>query len=153
MSKPATIDEYINTAPPLGHALLNELRTLCRDAAPDAVEQIKWGHPAYVHPDGVILFMFSGHKAHASFAFTPTTRAAFQAELTHYRTGKGTAPPTTHQNDPVPSPRTRTRRRQLDVTSSGTPKGNRSGQYGDDRATIPQAPSGDDSRSGTLFER
>lgn len=90
MSKPATIDEYINTAPPLGHALLNELRTLCRDAAPDAVEQIKWGHPAYVHPDGVILFMFSGHKAHASFAFTPTTRAAFEAELTHYRTGKGT---------------------------------------------------------------
>ena len=53
MSKPATIDEYINTAPPLGHALLNELRTLCRDAAPDAVEQIKWGQPAYVHPDGV----------------------------------------------------------------------------------------------------
>ena len=28
--------------------------------------------------------------AHASFAFTPSTRAAFEAELTNYRTRKGT---------------------------------------------------------------
>lgn len=90
MPKPATINEYINAAPPLGRALLNERRDLSREAAPDAVEQIKWGHPAYVHSDGVILFMFSGHKAHASVAFTPSTRAAFEAELTQYRTGKGT---------------------------------------------------------------
>jgi uncharacterized protein YdhG (YjbR/CyaY superfamily) len=53
-------------------------------------EQLKWGHPAYVHPDGVILFAFSAHKAHASFAVTPTTRAAFAADLIGYRTGKGT---------------------------------------------------------------
>ncbi|WP_207913604.1 hypothetical protein [Dietzia cinnamea] len=39
---------------------------------------------------GVILFMFSGHKAHASMAFTPSTKAAFEAELTRYRTGKST---------------------------------------------------------------
>ena len=90
MSEPATVDEYISTAPPLGRALLSELRALSREVVPDAVEQIKWGHPAYVHPDGVILFMFSGHKTHASVAFTPTTRAAFDAELTDYRTGKGT---------------------------------------------------------------
>lgn len=90
MPKPATVDEYIDAAPPLGRALLSELRSLSREAAGDAVEQIKWGHPAYVHPDGVILFMFSGHKAHASVAFTPSTRAAFEAELTQYRTGTGT---------------------------------------------------------------
>ena len=90
MPKPATVDEYIDAAPPLGRVLLTELRSLSREAVPDAVEQIKWGHPAYVHPDGVILFMFSGHKAHASMAFTPSTKAAFEAELTQYRTGKGT---------------------------------------------------------------
>ena len=90
MFKPTTIDEYINTALPAGRTLLSELRKLSRDAVPDAVEQIKWGHPAYVHPDGVILFMFSGHKTHASLAFTPSTRAAFETELTGYRTGKGT---------------------------------------------------------------
>ena len=55
MPKPSTVYEYIDAAPPLGRALLTELRSLSREAVPDAVEQIKWGHPAYVHPDGVIL--------------------------------------------------------------------------------------------------
>lgn len=69
--------------------MLNQLRALLRDAVPHATEQLKWGHPAYVHPDGVILFMISAHKAHASFAVTPSTRAAFTASLVGYRTGKG----------------------------------------------------------------
>lgn len=90
MQKPTTIDEYINTAPLHSRDRLIELRALCRDAAPLAEEDIKWGHPTYVHPDGVILFMFTGHKAHSSIAFTPSTRAAFADELTTYKTGKGT---------------------------------------------------------------
>ncbi len=90
MTKAVTIDDYIALAPEPGRSLLERLRALCHDAAPHAAEQIKWGHPAYVHPDGVILFMFSAHRAHASFAVTPTTRAAFAADLVGYRTGKGT---------------------------------------------------------------
>jgi len=90
MRKPATIDDYIRSAPEAGVSLLNSLRALCRESAPLASEQLKWGHPAYVHPDGVILFAFSAHKAHASFAVTPTTRAAFAADLVGHRTGKGT---------------------------------------------------------------
>ena len=90
MPKPTTIDDYIEEAPAAGREPLNQLRALCRKAAPHAVEQIKWGHPAYVHPDGVILFMFSAHRAHASFAVTPTTREAFADELGRFRTGKGT---------------------------------------------------------------
>jgi uncharacterized protein YdhG (YjbR/CyaY superfamily) len=88
--EPTTIDDYLRSAPEAGRPMLEQLRALSRDAAPEAIEQLKWRHPAYLHPDGVILFMFSGHKAHASFAFTPTTRAAFTAELVGYRTGKGT---------------------------------------------------------------
>src|SRR5688500_12248852 len=76
--------------PEAGRSLLERLRALCQEAAPRAAEQIKWGHPAYVHPGGVILFMLSAHREHASFAFTPTTRAAFAADLVGYRTGKGT---------------------------------------------------------------
>ena len=90
LPKPTTINDYISAAPKPGGDLLNQLRALCRDAAPHATEHIKWGHPAYVHPDGVILFMFSAHQSHASIAFTPTTRAAFADELRAYRTGKGT---------------------------------------------------------------
>ena len=90
MPKATTIDDYITKSTDAGRELLQQLRALCRTAVPHGVEQIKWGHPAYVHPDGVILFMFSAHKAHASFAVTPTTRAAFADELGTFRTGKGT---------------------------------------------------------------
>jgi uncharacterized protein YdhG (YjbR/CyaY superfamily) len=38
----------------------------------------------------VILFMLSAHKAHASVAFTPSTREAFAEQLTGFETGKGT---------------------------------------------------------------
>ena len=90
MAKAVTVDEYMTLAPEAGRSLLERLRALSQEAAPRAAEQIKWGHPAYVHPSGVILFMLSAHREHASFAFTPTTRAAFAADLVGYRTGKGT---------------------------------------------------------------
>lgn len=90
MPRPTTIDDYIDQAPDAGRGHVRELRALCREAVPEAVEQITWGHPAYVHPDGVILLMFSAHTAHASFAVTPSTRDAFADELGGFRTGKGT---------------------------------------------------------------
>jgi uncharacterized protein YdhG (YjbR/CyaY superfamily) len=100
MPRPTTIDAYLEELTGPGHRLLQQLRALCRNAAPHAVEQIKWGHPAYVHPDGVILFMFSAHQAHASFAVTPSTRAAFADELGTFRTGKGTI--ALPYDDPLP---------------------------------------------------
>jgi uncharacterized protein YdhG (YjbR/CyaY superfamily) len=90
MARPTTVDEYVAQFPESVESRLGEIRSLCRAAVPSALEHLKWGHPAYVHPDGVILFMFSGHKAHASLAFTPSTREAFAPQLRDYRTGKGT---------------------------------------------------------------
>lgn len=90
MAKAVTVDDYMTLAPEAGRSLLERLRAFCQEAAPRAAEQIKWGHPAYVHPGGVILFMLSAHREHASFAFTPTTGAAFAADLIGHRTGKGT---------------------------------------------------------------
>jgi uncharacterized protein YdhG (YjbR/CyaY superfamily) len=68
---------------------MSELRELAIAAAPDATETLKWGDPAYLHPSGVILFILSGHKAHANVMFTPTTRQAFDSELGEYETRKG----------------------------------------------------------------
>jgi uncharacterized protein YdhG (YjbR/CyaY superfamily) len=90
MPSPATIDDYVSDTPEPGRARVIEIRDLCRRAAPHATEAIRWGHPTYLHPEGVILFMFSAHKAHASLAFTPSTKSAFADELAAYRTGKGT---------------------------------------------------------------
>ncbi|MBC9713691.1 DUF1801 domain-containing protein [Streptomyces sp. TRM66268-LWL] len=89
MSKPTTVDEYLEGFAGPGRALLEQLRALAHRAAPDASEEVKWGHPAWVHPSGTILFAMSGHKEHANFVFTPSTREAFDAELVPYATGKG----------------------------------------------------------------
>lgn len=101
MPKPATIDDYVSAIPEPARARVIEIRELCRSGAPHAIEAIRWGHPAYLHPEGVILFMFSAHKAHASLAFTPSTRSAFADELAAYRTGKGTV--TVAYDAPLPT--------------------------------------------------
>lgn len=101
MARPTTVDEYVAQFTQRVQGRLSEIRSLCRAAAPSAEEHIKWGHPAYVHAHGVILFMFSGHKAHVSLAFTPSTREAFAAQLSDYRTGKGTV--ALPYDDPFPT--------------------------------------------------
>ncbi|WUD77452.1 DUF1801 domain-containing protein [Streptomyces sp. NBC_00510] len=90
MSRPQTIDEYIEGFGGQARELLEQLHVLARETVPEANEAVKWGHPAWVHPSGTILFVISGHAKHANFAFTPSTREAFDAELTDFGTGKGT---------------------------------------------------------------
>jgi uncharacterized protein YdhG (YjbR/CyaY superfamily) len=90
MPKARNADEYFANAPTAGQALLTELRHVAKTSAPTATEELRWGYPAYLHPSGVILFMLSAHKAHASAAFTPSTREAFTEQLAGYETGKGT---------------------------------------------------------------
>jgi uncharacterized protein YdhG (YjbR/CyaY superfamily) len=126
MAKPRTVDEYIEGFSGPGRELLERLRTLAREAVPKATEAIKWGHPAWVHPSGTILFMVSGHAKYVSVAFTPSTRAKFDAELADRDTGKSTiklpqgrpAPVgAAEEDDRVPRTRTREGRRALDVTA------------------------------------
>lgn len=90
MARPTTIDEYLGAFPAAERALLEQLRRLAGEAVPDATEAIKWGNPAWVHPSGTILFVVSGHAEHVNFAFTPSTKEAFEAGLAGFDTGKGT---------------------------------------------------------------
>lgn len=84
------MDEYLDGFTGPGRAMLEELRSLAGQAAPEASEAIKWGYPAWVHPSGTILFMVSGHAKHAGVAFTPSTREHFDTDLAGFETGKGT---------------------------------------------------------------
>lgn len=85
--KPVSVEQYIAGFPPEARRRLVELRDLSRAHAPNATEELKWGNPAYSM--GVILFVFSGHKAHANMVFTPSTLQAHLAELEGFDTGKG----------------------------------------------------------------
>lgn len=99
VNKPSTVDEYLDAFPDTAQALLRQLREISRAGAPNAVEGLKWGSPAYSLD--TILFVFSGHKSHANFVFTPSTREAFAKELTAFKTGKGSVQ--LPYTEPVPS--------------------------------------------------
>ncbi|WP_326567823.1 DUF1801 domain-containing protein [Amycolatopsis rhabdoformis] len=90
MPKATTLDEYLAEFAGPARELLDQLHALAREAVPEADVAIKWGHPAWVHPAGTILFVISGHAKHVNFTFTPSTREAFDPELTTVETGKGT---------------------------------------------------------------
>lgn len=88
-AKPATIDDYIAALEEPAASRMRELRALARETVPEAAEALKWGHPAFVHPQGTILFVCSAHRHHANITFTPSAREAFAEELAAFETGKG----------------------------------------------------------------
>jgi uncharacterized protein YdhG (YjbR/CyaY superfamily) len=85
-----TVDEYVEGFTGPGRELLEKLRALAREVVPEASEAVKWGHPAWVHRSGTVLFMVNGYTRHANAVFTPSTLAAFHADLAEFSTGKGT---------------------------------------------------------------
>jgi uncharacterized protein YdhG (YjbR/CyaY superfamily) len=87
--KPKTVDEYINSYTGEQKSQLTKLREIIRETLPDTDEVLKWGAPAAIEKDGMILVVFSGHKQHMNFVVTPSTKQAFEKELSDYPTGKG----------------------------------------------------------------
>lgn len=87
--KPKTVDEYLDSFSGEQKAKLVELRNIIRETLPDTDETLKWGAPATLDKDGMILLVFSGHKQHINLVSTPSTKEALEKELTEYETGKG----------------------------------------------------------------
>ncbi len=85
---PATVDEYLAEVPSVAdRTALSRLRTLIREAAPEAVECISYGMPGY-KLNGY-LAGFAAFKNHCSF-FPGAIVADFANELKPYKTSKGT---------------------------------------------------------------
>ena len=87
--KPKTVEEYIANFPADQKAKLAEIRKIIRKVLPDTTEALKWGAPATINEDGMILVVFSGHKQHMNLVGTPSTREALQGKLADYEAGKG----------------------------------------------------------------
>lgn len=82
-----TVDEYINGFDGIVRERLERMRVLVRAAAPDAVEQIGYGMPAY-KLNGKPLVYFAGFAKHIGFYATPNGHEAFADEFAGYKQGR-----------------------------------------------------------------
>lgn len=83
-----TIDEYIGNFPPDVQRLLQHVRKIVQDTAPQAEEDIRYAIPTFrLH--GKNLVHFAAFQSHIGFYPAPTGMASFKKELSSYKTGKG----------------------------------------------------------------
>ncbi|SRR6266581_281682 len=85
----ATIDEYLAGVPEEKRAALQHLREVIHAAAPDAVEAIGYGMPAF-RLDGRWFVGFGMAKDYCSFYAGKAPMTALADELAGYRLWKGT---------------------------------------------------------------
>ena len=88
MEKFKSVDEYIKAFPKDVQELLRKVRITICEKAPEAVESISYGMPAY-KLNGKPLVYFAGYKNHIGFYATPSGHTEFKAELSKYKQGKG----------------------------------------------------------------
>ncbi len=83
-----TIDEYIAGFPPDTRRVLAEMRELIAAHAGDATETISYAMPTF-DLNGRHLVHFAGYPHHIGFYPIPSGMEAFAAELSRFKTGKG----------------------------------------------------------------
>ena len=82
-----TIDDYIATFSPEEQAILQQMRQIIHEAAPEAEEAISYGMPTFkLHGN---LVHFAAYKHHIGFYPTPSPIETFADELTPYKVSKG----------------------------------------------------------------
>ena len=89
MNKKITyVDEYISNFPLEVQERLKKIRKIIKEIAPDAIELISYGMPAY-NLNKKNLVYFGGFSSHIGFYGTPATHETFYTELSVYKKGKG----------------------------------------------------------------
>ena len=82
------IEKYICQFNPSVQKILNNIRKVILENAPEAEETISYGMPAY-KTNRLPLIYFAAYKNHIGFYATPSGHSAFQKELSGYKQGKG----------------------------------------------------------------
>ncbi len=82
-----SIDEYILLFPSNVQEILNNIRNLIREEAPDATEKISYQMPTFALYGNLVHF--AAYTNHIGLYPTPTGMEAFQKELSIYKRGKG----------------------------------------------------------------
>lgn len=82
------VEEYINTFPIEVQKIAQEIRNIIKNEAPDCVESISYGMPAY-KTFGKPLVYFAAYKNHIGLYATPSGHTRFSEALSKYKQGKG----------------------------------------------------------------
>lgn len=82
-----SVAAYIAEQPESLHATLEALRECIQQAAPEATETIAYGMPAYRF-EGPLVY-FGVFKKHIGFYPMPSALAFFEADLSPYKSSKG----------------------------------------------------------------
>lgn len=101
MIKANNFEEYCTHFPLEIQEILLRLRSVIKKIAPDAVESISYGMPAYKY-NGKPLVYFAAQSKHIGFYATPSTHSVFETELSDYKRGKGSVQ--FPFNSPLPMP-------------------------------------------------
>lgn len=88
-TEPKNITEYIASFPSNVQGVLEKVRQVIREAAPNAEETISYKIPTFTL-NGRYLIYFAGYKKHIGLYPAPIENAAFKEELSVYASGKGT---------------------------------------------------------------
>ena len=88
MNKYETVDDYISQFPKEVQKILDELRRIIKNNAPDAKEIINYGIPTYKLNGNLVHF--AGFKNHIGFYPTPSVIDKFKDKLSKYKLSKGT---------------------------------------------------------------
>jgi len=83
-----TVDEYILSFPDEIKERLQIIREIIIENAPEAVESMAYGMPAYKLNKKPLVY-FGGFDKHIGFYATPSGHEKFTAELSAYKQGKG----------------------------------------------------------------
>ena len=83
-----SIDAYIAAQPPNVAAILEKIRRIVREAAPEAVERVSYRMPAFSLDSGMLIY-FAGFKEHIGMYPPLRGEAKLDAALAPYRGEKG----------------------------------------------------------------
>jgi uncharacterized protein YdhG (YjbR/CyaY superfamily) len=82
------IQNYLLQFPVEVQEKLAKIRSIVLAVAPDAIESISYGMPAYKLNKKPLVY-FAGYKNHIGLYATPSGQAHFKQELAGYKQGKG----------------------------------------------------------------
>lgn len=83
----SSIDEYIAEFPQATRVLLEQIRRIIRNVAPDAVETISYQMPTFKLKKNLVHF--AAFKSHIGFYPLPDGIENFKEEFSRYKSGKG----------------------------------------------------------------